>query len=210
MMLQITHRTGLTVLMDKLERVTDRKRSRRKSFQVVLVMPLVIEVRPGLPHVISAQCWPRPLSWGQDLEGLTMSAPSSVPASTSSQQACGGKVPAESEPVICLLRATGCLCFRQKGMGGTSFTFPFLLYFWMQVYLNTYTHMCSFFLRRVTATERLSFSWGFLWVCSEAVHARTCVCVCVCVCVCGGGPASCHFGQDCCGLFSTCVWLCFV
>lgn len=56
MMLQITHRTGLTVLMDKLERVTDRKRSRRKSFQVVLVMPLVIEVRPGLPHVISAQC----------------------------------------------------------------------------------------------------------------------------------------------------------
>ena len=208
MMLQITHRTGLTVLMDKLERVTDRKRSRRKSFQVVLVRPLVIEVRPGLPHVISAQCWPRPLSWGQDLEGLTMSAPSSVQASTSSQQACGGKVPAESEPVICLLRATGCVCFRQKGMGGTSFTFPFLLYFWMQVYLNTYTHMCTFFLRRVTATERLSFSWGFLWVCSEAVHADTCVCVCVCVC--GGGPASCHFGQDCCGLFSTCVWLCFV
>lgn len=40
----------MTVLMDKLERVTDSKRSRRKSFQVVLARPLVIEVRPDLPR----------------------------------------------------------------------------------------------------------------------------------------------------------------
>lgn len=55
-----------------------------------------------------------------------------------------GKSPAKSKPVICLLAAPGCLCFRQKGMGGTSFAFPFLLYFWMPVYLNTYTYVYLF------------------------------------------------------------------
>lgn len=81
-----------------------------------------------------------------------------------------GKSLAKSEPAVFLLRASGCLCVRPKGMGGTSFAFPFLTlfsYFWMHVYLNTHTCVCaylffSFFFRQVKAPKLLSFSWDCL------------------------------------------------
>lgn len=62
----------------------------------------------------------------------TLLSSSSVPVHTSSQEASGqaagpaeGKSPPESEPVLLLLLALGCLCFMLKGMGGIGLPSPF-------------------------------------------------------------------------------------
>lgn len=55
--------------------------------------------------------------------------------------------------------------------------------------------MCTFFLRRVTATARLSFSRGFLCVCDEAECAW-------------GLSRGVTLGRSAARSFTSCVWLC--
>lgn len=71
----------------------------------------------------------------------------------------------KSEPIIFLLRAPGCSsCFRPKGMGGTSFTFPFLtlfcfvlsFLFWVHVCLSMHTCMYLSFLGPARPLEQLA------------------------------------------------------
>lgn len=151
---------------------------------------------------ISAQGWPccSPLSlseWSPKtslLWRITQQPPGAInvvvvfffferQSHASSQQALGrvagpaeGKSLAKSEPAVFLLRAPGCLCVRPKGMGGTSFAFPFLTlfsYFWMHVYLNTHTHVCVsfffFFLQAGQSNQTTFFLLGLsVHVCDEA------------------------------------------
>lgn len=152
----VNRRTSLTLLMDKLERVTDRKRSRRKSFRVA-----------GLA-VMSAQCWPHSLSWGLG------SAPSSVQAPTSSQQACGGEVPAESQPVICLLGTRGVCVSDRRGWVGPALPSPSLF---LDAGLFKYLHSHVYLFSQAGHGNRtpvflMGLSVSVQWGC-----ARACTCV---------------------------------
>lgn len=82
---------------------------------------------------------------------------------------CRGKVPAKSEPLIFLLKAPGCLCFRPKGMGGTSRPSPFWLFLFLGACLFKYVHtsvcICvSLLSGGVTVLKRLSSLWDFLYI----------------------------------------------
>lgn len=64
-------------------------------------------------------------SWAACLVTFECSGLHFLLAGSGQPVACTGKSPAKSEPVIFLLLAPGCLCFRLKGMGGISLPSPF-------------------------------------------------------------------------------------
>lgn len=68
-----------------------------------------------------------------------------------------GKSPAKSEPIIFLLRALGCLCFRPKGMGGTSVAFPFLTLLFLDACLFKYLHTYVYLFAQASHSNRTTF-----------------------------------------------------
>lgn len=161
--------------MGKWERITNRKSNRRKPDPVDLghhsgpgqppgdfCSPVTLSPLPGPRGLLGrTSC---PLLWG-----FSLPLPRTPSRPGDDQQACRGKVPSKIGTSNLPFSAPRVFVFQTEGAGWDQLGLPLSdSYFWIQIYLNTYTCMCTFFLRRVTATERLSFSGGSLRACAEA------------------------------------------